>query len=249
MAEKKIVRAEGERKPASNPIKVEGNPKGLRIGAVVCWVLAIVMEVLCIGFIFGKFAWMAQTTGIILFLVLDLAFIVPGSLLWKKANHIDPASEKDKTKFWLHNNLGLIVACLAFIPVIIIILTNKNLDKKTKTIGTVVAVVALAIAGLTGYDFNPVSQEQLQEQYGSSDIDVYWVATGEKYHTHSDCQHLNASTQDEIVVGSIGQAEEAGKLELCKTCYKRDQKEHQAAASLTAETPEAEETTEQLPEE
>lgn len=140
------------------------------------------------------------------------------------------------------------MACLAFIPVIII-LTNKNLDKKTKTIGTVVAVVALAIAGLTGYDFNPVSQEQLQEQYGSSDIDVYWVATGEKYHTHSDCQHLNASTQDEIVVGSIGQAEEAGKLELCKTCYKRDQKEHQAAASLTAETPEAEETTEQLPEE
>ena len=94
MAEKKIVRAEGERKPASNPIKVEGNPKGLRIGAVVCWVLAIVMEVMFLGFIFwDKCSWMEQNIGFILFLILNSALIVSASLLWKKANHIDPASE------------------------------------------------------------------------------------------------------------------------------------------------------------
>ena len=50
MAEKKIVRAAGERKPASN-IKVEGNSTGLRIGAVISWIIAIAMEVICVLFI------------------------------------------------------------------------------------------------------------------------------------------------------------------------------------------------------
>lgn len=243
MEEKKIVRAEGERKPASAPIKVEGNPKALRIGAIACWVVAIVFEVLCILIIGGKINMFSQPlTGIIVTLIIDMLFALGGSFLWKKANHIDPASEADKTKFWLWNNLGVIITALAFIPVIIIILCSKNIDKKTKTIGTIVAVIAAAIAGVGSYDFNPVSQEELQETYSNPDLDVYWVATGEKYHTHSDCQHLNASTQDEIIVGSIGQAEEAGKMELCKTCYKRDQKEKQAAADNAVEVPAAEET-------
>ena len=242
MAEKKIVRAEGERKPASGQIKVEGNSTGLRIGAIALWAVALAMEVICVLFIGGKASFMAQLTGIILFLVLDAAACIAGSLLWKKANHIDPASEANKTKFWLQNNLGVIIACLAFIPVIVYLLTRKDLDPKTKTIGTVVAVIALAVSGLFGYDFNPVSQEDLQEMYSSEDVDVYWVATGTKYHTHADCQHLNASTQEELVVGSIGQAEEAGKLELCKTCYKRDLKEKEnieGTSELVAETTEA----------
>lgn len=236
MAEKKIVKAQGERKPASGPVKVEGNAQGLRIGAIALWVVAFVFEVLCICFIYNKLTFMSQMTGMIVTLVLDAAACIAGSLLWKKANHIDPASEANKTKFWLQNNLGVIIACLAFIPVVIIILANKNLDKKTKTVGTIVAVVCLAIASVFGIDFNPVSQEQLQEQYNSSDIDVYWVTTGEKYHLFSDCQHLNGSTQDSIVMGSIGQAEEAGKKELCKTCYKRDQK-LKADASNVMDTP------------
>ena len=242
MAEKKIVRAEGERKPASGQIKVECNSTGLRIGAIALWAVALAMEVICVLFIGGKATFMAQLTGIILFLVLDAAACIAGSLLWKKANHIDPASEANKTKFWLQNNLGVIIACLAFIPVIVYLLTRKDLDPKTKTIGTVVAVIALAVSGLFGYDFNPVSQEDLQEMYSSEDVDVYWVATGTKYHTHADCQHLNASTQEELVVGSIGQAEEAGKLELCKTCYKRDLKEKEnieGTSELVAETTEA----------
>lgn len=238
MEEKKIVRAEGERKPASKPIKVEGNPKALRIGAIACWVVAIVFEVLCILIIGGKISMFSQPlTGIIVTLVVDMLFALGGSLLWKKANHIDPASEANKTKFWLWNNLGVIITALAFIPVIIIILCSKNIDKKTKTVGTIVAVIAMAIAGVGSYDFNPVSQEQLQETYGNSDVDVYWVATGEKYHTHSDCQHLKSSTQDEIVVGSIGQAEEAGKTELCKTCYKRDLKEKETPVDNAVEVP------------
>jgi hypothetical protein len=52
--------------------------------------------------------------------------------LWKKANHIDPASEKNKAKFWLWNNLGTILSVLAFLPIIILVFTNKDLDKKSK---------------------------------------------------------------------------------------------------------------------
>lgn len=238
MAEKKIVQAQGERKASSSQIKVEGNAKGMRIGAVALWIVGIVFEVLCIGFLFGKFTFMSQMTGMIVTLVLDLICVVCGSLLWKKANHIDPASKADKTKFWLQNNLGVIIACVAFIPVIIIILTKKDLDKKTKTIGSIVAVVCLAIAGLTGYDFNPVSQEDLQ-QLNSVDVDYYWVATGKKYHLYSDCQHLNASTQEEIICGSVGQAEEAGMDDLCKTCWKRHQKEVGATEAVESNALEA----------
>ena len=52
---------------------------------------------------------------------------------------------------------------------------------------------------------------------------------------------LNDAQQEEIVVGSIGQAEEAGKTELCKTCFKRDQKEKEAVANDALETPAVEE--------
>lgn len=252
MAEKKIVKAAGERKAPAGQVKIEGNASGLRIGAIVCWVLAIAMEVVCCMAIAGKFVWFgSQLATIIIPLIVDMAFVIAGSLMWKKANHIDPASEQNKLKFWLWNNMGVIVACLAFIPVIIYILTKKDLDPKTKKIATAVAAVAFAIAGVSSYDFNPVSQEQLQEQYGNADIDVYWVSTGEKYHTHADCQHLNLSTQDSLIVGSIGQAEEAGKTELCKTCYKKDQKlkEESQANGLQQVEEQAEEATSAVEEE
>jgi uncharacterized BrkB/YihY/UPF0761 family membrane protein len=73
-------------------------------------------------------------------------FFIIGSLLWKKANHIDPISEENKVKFWLWNNLGTILSVLAFLPIIIFVLSNKKLDKKSKTMVTAIAVVALAIA-------------------------------------------------------------------------------------------------------
>lgn len=36
------------------------------------------------------------------------------------------------------------------------------MEKKNKTIVSAVAIVALLIAGIGSYDFNPVSSEQLQ---------------------------------------------------------------------------------------
>ena len=83
-----------------------GNATGLRIGAVALWVVAIVLEVVAYLMLIGKInlTFMATLTQVIIALVLDLVCVIIGSTLWKKANHIKPASEKNKVLFWLWNN-------------------------------------------------------------------------------------------------------------------------------------------------
>jgi Na+/proline symporter len=95
---------------------------------------------------------------LIVLIVADLAFVIIGSLLWKKANRFDPASEKDKVKFFIQNQLGTIISIIAFLPLVILIFTNKNMDGKQKGIVGAIAVVAMLIAGITSYDFNPRRQ-------------------------------------------------------------------------------------------
>lgn len=207
---------------AAKPAKPLGNATGLRVGAIILWVAAIVFEVLAIGAFLGKIDLMFcpvlyQAIG---FLVLDLVCVIIGSQLWKKANHIKPASEKNPLTFWLWNNLGLIVSVLAFLPLIIIILSNKESDKKTKTIATIAAVICLAIGGVTSYDFYPVSAEQQQAAMATITADVYWTKYGKVYHTHKDCQHLNRT--EELIYGSVEQAIAENHVRLCKTCASKD---------------------------
>ena len=216
------VSAGSKKKPAMVEAAPVGNATGLRVGAIILWVLAFAFEIMALLVLFGKVQWnfMPQLYQLILFIVLDLACVIIGSQLWKKANHIKPASEKNPTLFWLWNNMGVIVACLAFVPLIILILTNKDVDKKTKTIATIAAVIALLIAGGTSVDYNPVSQEQQQTAMEAISDDVYWSPFGKVYHTHSDCQALNQSEQ--LTYGTVEQAIAAGRTRLCSFCAKRD---------------------------
>ena len=234
MAEKKehkiISASEGKevKKPAAaqhtiKPAPAKGNAGGLRAGAVVLWVLAIAFEVLAALVLFGKISltFMPVMYQLIAFIVLDLACVIIGSQLWKKANRIDPASEKNKAKFWLWNNMGVIVCCFAFIPIIILMLSNKELDKKTKVICIAAAAIALIIGGLTSYDWDPVSQEDLaQSEQVLGDTQVYWAPFGKVYHTHEDCQALNNS--ETLTVGTVDQAIAANRTRLCSFCAKRD---------------------------
>ena len=229
--------------------------KPRRIFAVILWVLAIACEVVGILNIFKKITLpdcLNQLTWLIILIVADLIFLVIGSMLWKKANHIDPASEKNKTKFWLWNNLGSIVAVLAFLPLIIIIFTNKDLDARTKKIAGIVAIVALLIGGIASYDFNPVSKEQVEAARaeilanGNYDTDkdgnpvVYWLEHSKKYHINKECQHINRKgTSDEIKYGTIDAAFQNGLTEPCRTCIKSMEKikeEKEANAKKVPET-------------
>ena len=228
---KKIVSADSGKEiatPQKKARKVKeaapvGNAGGLRIGAVVLWVLAIVMEVLALMVVLGKInlKFMPSLYQLIAFLVLDLIFVIIGAQLWKKANHIDPVSEANKLKFWLWNNMGVIVCTIAFLPIIILMLTNKDLDKKTKTIAVVVAIIAALIGGVCSYDFNPVSVEQQQAAISVlGDESVFWSPFGKVYHTHDDCQSLNQS--DTLTYGTVEQAIAANRTRLCSFCAKND---------------------------
>lgn len=198
--------------------------KGKRILAIVLWIIAIAFEVIGILRLSGViniFSNLSVTSFLIICILLDLAFFIPGSLLWKKANHIDPASEKNKTKFWVINNLGTILSVLAFLPLIIFVLTNKDLDKKSKSIVTVIAVIALLIAGVTSYDFNPVSKEQLERAEKevlnvSKSGKVYWAPHSKKYHVDPDCPAFSQS--ETVYEGTVKQAYENNLTDPCRRC-------------------------------
>ena len=200
------------------------NAMPYRITGVIFWILALTCEVFAILFFRVALEWdflyeePGHTIAWIVALALDLIFLIVGSLLWKKGNHLDPAKRSQEIKFWCQNNLGVIVAAIAFVPFIIFALTDKNATKKSKTLAAIAAAVALIIGVLFGIDWNPHSQEEMLENAGINT--VYWTASGTVYHTHDDCGHLK-NTKD-LLTGSSATAIENGKTRLCKTCEKKD---------------------------
>lgn len=165
-------------------------------------------------------------------------------MLWKKANRLDPASEKDKVRFFFQNQFGAIMGVLAFLPLVILILMNKNIDGKTKGIAGSIAVVAMLVAGITGVDFNPASIEkytkeinQQTEELKKINLDndnVYWTSAGNKYHIYEDCQHIK--NRVEVSNGTVKESwEKKGISELCKTCQKNAIKENNVSKEAVEE--------------
>ena len=75
--------------------------------------------------------------------------------------------------------MGLIASVICFLPIVILLLANKDLDGKTKKIVTVVAAIALVLASLFSIDFNPVSAEELAEaQQTVGNGSGYWTQVG-----------------------------------------------------------------------
>jgi len=205
--------------------EAKGRAGGLRIAAVILWVLAILAEVAAILMLI-RYIYVPEenlVTWLLVALGVDLVLLVIGSQLWKRANHIDPASKKNKVKFWLWNNLGLIVSIVAFLPILILFLNDKKLDGNAKKLVSIVAAVALAIGGLLAVDWNPVSQEELAEaQVQANEIGdgrVAWTTWGRRFHLYQDCSSLNQSAT--LFVGTVAEASEAGRAELCKFCEAR----------------------------
>ena len=224
-------------------VEVKATPKegakAKRIIAICLWLVGIFFEIIAILRLKGTIEWipsLSEVTFLIICLVLDCIAVVVGSQFWKKANHIDPASEKNKIKFWVQNNLGTIISVIAFLPIIIFVLTDKEMDKKNKTIVSIVAVIALLIAGVSSYDFNPISIEQLdkaeKEVLATENFDtnedgeaiVYWARYSKKYHVDKDCPALKNS--EKIFAGTVRAAYEKNLTDPCRKCIPALEENH-----------------------
>jgi Tfp pilus assembly major pilin PilA len=241
MSTKKITKVSGGDKETSQKstfvptAEAKGKATQLRLIAVFVWVLAIAAEIGAI-LVLIKSPKPLETSAwvwMIAFIVVDLILVVIGSMLWKKANRFDPASKKDTVKFFLQNQLGVIIAVIAFLPLVILIFTNKDLEGKQKGILGGIAIAALIIAGVLSADFNPPSVEEytvqsaiVKELMGSDN--VYWTKSGTKYHLYEDCQYLKSDRTTEIFEGgtvadaySHNSKIKPEKDPLCSACEKR----------------------------
>lgn len=198
-----------------------------RIVAGVLWLIAIGVE---IYLIFGVLArdhgddGFPMVTLIVLLVVMGILSIA-GSVIWKRANRMDPASEKDKVRFFVQNQLGAIVAVIAFLPLVVLVLTNDEMDKNQKTIAGGIAGVLLVVATLVGIDFDPASVEQytIEAQWDQQRViaitgtdEVYWVSTGKVFHLCPQVSPLENSTADEILEGTVQDAVDGGMQRLTK---------------------------------
>lgn len=132
----------------------------LRIFAAIAWVIAIGGEIAGIvllrqhKFDHGNLPLLIGTlAGIAI-------FAIAGSLMWKAANRYDPARESDKARFFFQNQLGAIITVIAFLPLLVLIFMDKDMDPKNKKIAGGVGVVLAAVAALIGVSWNPPSVEQ-----------------------------------------------------------------------------------------
>jgi len=233
---KKVTRVGGGETPSEAPSKQpgtlasidKGKAKKLRLFAVICWIVAIAFE---IGAIVLLQKPPVGTAELIFMMAVDFVFALIGILLWKKANRYDPASEKEKFRFFVQNQLGVLIAIIAFLPLVILILTSKDLKGKQKGILGAVAVIAMLIAGIAGIDFNPPSLEQYAEQTARVEAltganHVYWTKFGSSYHIYSDCSYINTDRTSEIFEGTVAQSRELKNItDLCDRCDNRAERE------------------------
>ena len=216
MSEEKIFEASPEAK---------GKAKQLRLFAILAWVVAMAGQVFAILKLISDETMIWLIVAIVVILILAIT----GSTLWKKANRLDPASEKDPVRFFIQNQLGAIMGVLAFLPLVILIFTNKNISGKTKGIAGSIATIAMLAAGISGADFNPPSVEKYTEEINQQteaaknlNIDsdnVYWSTAGNKYHAFDNCHYIKNKS---LSNGSIKDSwDQKGISELCKVCKKK----------------------------
>src|SRR5881628_3360105 len=132
----------------------------LRLFAALSWIVAIGTEIAGIVLLRQHKFDHGNLPLLIGLLVVIAIFAIAGSLMWKAANKHDPARESDPAKFFFQNQLGAIITVIAFLPLIVLIFMDKDMDPKNKKIAGGIGVVLAAAATFIGIDFNPPSVEQ-----------------------------------------------------------------------------------------
>ncbi len=146
----------------------KGASKRLRIFALLSWAVAIGGEITGIYLLKqGKFNAGTAANGnlplLIGILVGIAVFAIAGSMMWKAANRHNPASRADGFRFFVQNQLGAIIGLIAFLPLIVLILMDKNMDPKNKQIAGGIGAALALVATLMGVSLKPPSVEQYTE--------------------------------------------------------------------------------------
>ncbi len=132
----------------------------LRIFAALAWIVAIAGEVAGIVLLY-KHKFDHGNLPLLIGILVGIAiFAIAGSLMWKAANKQDPARQSEPFKFFVQNQLGAIITVIAFLPLIVLIFMDKDMDPKNKKIAGGLGVVLAAVATLIGVSWNPPSVEQ-----------------------------------------------------------------------------------------
>jgi len=141
--------------------------KRLRLFAIIAWMIAIGGEVAGIVLLYRHTFDHGNLALLIGLLVGIAVFAIAGSLMWKSANKHDPARESDRAKFFFQNQLGAIMTVVAFLPLVVLIFMNKDMDAKNKKVAGGVGVVLAVVAALIGVSWNPPSVEQYTKDMNS----------------------------------------------------------------------------------
>lgn len=132
----------------------------LRIFAVLAWIVAIAGEAVAIVLLY-KHMFDHRNLALLIGILVGIAiFAIAGNLLWKAANKQDPASKSEAFKFFIQNQLGAIITLIAFVPLVVLIFMDKDMDPKNKKIAGGVGAVLAIIAALIGVSYKPPSVEQ-----------------------------------------------------------------------------------------
>lgn len=197
--------------------------KGLRVGAIVLWILALACEVGAF-FVLNRMAlnnFNLQLTDpmVLLFgglIILDAILCVVAAQLWKKSNRIRPCLNNSAFVRTLWHQLGVIMAMVCLLPIGIIFLL-KSKDMKNKKLRTILLVaLALIFAGTTAASVDykqptPEEVQELQEAVGATDeTTVYWTKWGKSYHMDENCQALRNSTT--VTSGPLGGVDDEGNI-------------------------------------
>ena len=229
----------------------KGSVKGLRIGAIILWILAIGAEVAA----FFAFSYAIRNGAqnwnepefllLIGALVLDAIFCIVAAQLWKKSNRIKPCLASSKLVRTLWHQLGVIMVLVCFLPIGIFLLAKSDkLNKKTKTILITILAALLVGAGLLSTDFQQPSTEEVQamQQEATEEAvgDVYWTKFGKSYHFDPDCPYIAGKTPvsegGTLYAGTLQQAFDANRWDPCDYCAGGAQaKLDEAAAAQPAE--------------
>jgi hypothetical protein len=132
----------------------------LRIFAALAWAVAIAGEIAGI-ILLRQHRFDHGNLALLIVILVGIAIVaIAGNLMWKAANRHDPARESDKARFFFQNQLGAIITLVAFLPLIVLIFMDKDMDPKNKKVAGVVGAVLAVAATLIGVSWNPPSVEQ-----------------------------------------------------------------------------------------